>query len=156
VLTEHRNLDLQYDYSALAEQYQVTVLRGMEIETNGGHVLVYGVSERFFKEIDISKVSLPYKDVFQAALEHDGVAVGAHAGRPRIGLADHVESDGAAMDHVHLIETLNGGGSDSHYVTAVGSCLTAFQEPVHSIPALVEQLKAGSVHAVTQDALRSQ
>ena len=178
VLTEHRNLDLQYDYSALAEQYQVTVLRGMEIETNGGHVLVYGASERFFKEIDISKVSLPYEDVFQAALEHDGIAVGAHAGRPRIGLADHVDGNGASMDNVHLIESLNGGssatengralqlaaqyqlatvgGSDSHYVTAVGSCLTAFQEPVHSIPALVEQLKAGSVHAVTQNELRNQ
>jgi histidinol phosphatase-like PHP family hydrolase len=177
VLTEHRKLDLQHDYSALAEQYQVTVLRGMEIETDGGHVLVYGTSERFFKEIDISIVSLPYEDVFQAALEHGGIAVGAHAGRPRIGLADHVENRGASLDRVDLIESLNGGsdatengralrlaeehnlatigGSDSHYVTGLGSCLTAFEEPVNNIPALVEQLRAGNVHAVSREEMRS-
>lgn len=177
VLTEHRNLDRRHDYSALAAQYGAVVLRGMEVETNTGHVLVYGVSDRFFAEVDVSSVTLPYQDVFRAAREHGGVAVGAHAGRRRIGLAQHVERDGASLDDVDLIETLNGGsnaeenaqalllaqrhrltmvgGSDSHYVSTLGSHLTAFREPVHNIHAMVEQLRAGRVHAVTAEATQA-
>lgn len=176
VLTEHRNLDRSLDYSPLAEEYGVVVLRGMEVETNTGHVLVYGVSDRFFEEVDISFVTLPYEDVFRAAREHGGIAVGAHAGRRRIGLAYHVALDGISLDGVDLVEALNGGsndeenaralllaeqfglamvgGSDSHYVSTVGSYLTAFREPVRNIHELVEQLREGLVHAVTADDAR--
>src|SRR5437764_14283101 len=44
VLTEHRQYDPHADYSELAEQYGVTVLRGAELETDIGHVLVYGIT----------------------------------------------------------------------------------------------------------------
>jgi len=177
VLTEHRNLDPRLDYSALAERYDAVVLRGMEVETDTGHVLVYGVSDRFYREIDVLSVTLPYEDVFRAAREHGGIAVGAHAGRRRIGLAHHVDLAGIALDSVELIEALNGGsseqenaralllgeqfnlgmigGSDSHFVSTLGSYLTAFREPVRHMEALVEQLRAGLVHAVTADGARS-
>jgi len=41
------------------------------------------------------------------------------------------------------------GGSDAHFVNAIGRCLTAFQRPVTSIEALVEELKGGEFTAVT-------
>ena len=41
------------------------------------------------------------------------------------------------------------GGSDSHYVSTLGSCLTAFREPMRNIHTLVEQLREGLVHAAT-------
>ena len=44
VLTEHRRYLDDADYSALAQQYDVTILRGIEVETDVGHVLVYGVT----------------------------------------------------------------------------------------------------------------
>ena len=168
VLTEHRQFDLAVDYSALAARYGVTVLRGAELETDAGHVLVYGLSERFTSEFDLSDVSLPYEDVFRGAVEFGGIAVGAHAGRPRIGLAGHVAERGVSLDAVRAIEQLNGGsddeenaiaarfavehglhgvgGSDAHYVSAIGRCLTAFQRSVTSVEALVEELRGGEYH----------
>lgn len=170
VLTEHRRFDPKLDYSRLAEQYGVAVLRGVEVETDVGHVLVYGVRDGFYKEFDLANVALPYRDVFRAAREHGGLAVGAHAGRPRIGLAEHVDRRGISLDGVSVIEALNGGsndsenahalhlaeergllsvgGSDSHFVSEVARCLTAFRRPVHRVEALVEELLSGEFRPV--------
>ena len=49
VLTEHRNFDPDLDYSALAAKYETLVLRGIEVETDIGHVLVYGAGRQFFE-----------------------------------------------------------------------------------------------------------
>ena len=51
VLTEHRRYVDDADYSALAEQYSVAILRGIEVETDVGHVLVYGVSGEFLEAL---------------------------------------------------------------------------------------------------------
>ncbi|MPZ98027.1 MAG: hypothetical protein GEU80_01610 [Dehalococcoidia bacterium] len=163
VLTEHRRFDRDRDYSALAAQYDVTILRGIEVETDVGHVLVYGAGEEFLRHFDLADVALPYQDVFRAAWEGGGIAVGAHAGRPRIGLAEHVDRRAVSLEGIEVIEALNGGssdaenshglhlaeqhglravgGSDSHFVSGVGRCLTAFREPVRSVEALVEALR---------------
>ena len=96
VLTEHRSLDLTLDYSSLAASYDVVVLRGIEVETDVGHVLVYGVSEGFFREVDIANPFFGHAEIFRAATDHGGIAVGAHAGRDRIGLAGHVDDQRVA------------------------------------------------------------
>lgn len=170
VLTEHRQYDPSVDYSALAEQYGVIVLRGAELETDVGHVLVYGIDQRFAGAFDLADVALPYHDVFRAAKEYGGFAVGAHAGRPRIGLAAHVAERGVTLEGIEALEVLNGGsndaenararaladthglrgvgGSDAHFVNAIGRCLTAFRRPITSVEALVEELRAGEFHPV--------
>ena len=170
VLTEHRQFDLSLDYSDIASKYGVTVLRGAELETDVGHVLVYGLTERFIGEFDLSDVALPYEDVFRGAMEFGGIAVGAHAGRPRIGLAEHVAERHVSLDTIRAIEQLNGGsddeenevaarlaaekglrgvgGSDAHYVSAIGRCLTAFNRSVTSVEELVEELRSGEYHPV--------
>lgn len=172
VLTEHRSFDPSVDYSSLAEEYGVLVLKGAELETEVGHVLVYGIGDAFMREFDLSRVDLSSADVFAAAKTLGGFAVGAHAGRPRIGLWDHVER-GATVDHVEAIERLNGGssfeendraqlladrygfhrvgGSDAHYVSAVGRCLTAFRRRITRIEELVEELRAGEYEPVSID-----
>ena len=178
VLTEHRQFDPSVDYSALAGQYGVAVLRGAELETDVGHVLVYGITPRFADGFDLADVALPYEEVFSAAKECGGFAVAAHAGRPRIGLADHVAERGVSLDAVEAIEQLNGGsndtenataallaeehglrcvgGSDAHFVNAIGRCLTAFSRPVTSIEALVDELRAGEYHPVTAEETRAE
>lgn len=172
VLTEHRQFEHGVDYSEMAERYGVTVLRGAELETDIGHVLVYGVSEELEGRFDFSSISLPHRELFAAARDTGGFAVAAHAGRPRIGLAHHVDA-GLTPDGVEAIEQLNGGssaaendralelaetygfrcvgGSDAHFVSAIGRCLTAFERPITSIPALVEELANGHYFAVTVD-----
>ena len=170
MLTEHRSFDPDVDYTDIAAQYGVTVLRGAELESDVGHVLCYGFDERLGKEFDFADVSLPYADLFRAVKEFGGFAVGAHAGRPRIGLAEHVAERGVSLDVVEAIEQLNGGsnaaenaratelaeahglrgvgGSDAHFVSAIGRCLTAFSRPIHSVEELVEELREGEYHPV--------
>ncbi len=170
VLTEHRQFDPSVEYDALAEQYETVVLRGAELETEVGHVLVYGVTAEFAGRFDFSSVWLPAAEIFRAARETGGFAVAAHAGRPKIGIAEHVEA-GHALDHVETVEALNGGssdeenaaahrlaethglgrvgGSDAHFVSAIGRCLTAFRRPLTTVEALVEELASGEYHPVT-------
>lgn len=178
VLTEHRSFDPSVDYSDISAQYGVTVLRGAELETDVGHVLVYGFDERLGREFDFASVSLPYADLFRAAKEFGGFAVGAHAGRPRIGLAEHVAQRGVSLELVEAIEQLNGGsnaaeneratelaqahglrgvgGSDAHFVSAIGRCLTAFSRPINSIRDLVDELREGEYHPVrVEDTVKS-
>ena len=140
-------------------------MKGAELETDIGHVLVFGLTAAFARDFDLSRVDLPAAEIFTAARDRGGFAVAAHAGRPRIGLWDHIErlSD---FSHIEAIEQLNGGssneeneraallaerhgfhcigGSDAHYVSAIGRCLTAFNRPIRSVEALVEELRGGS------------
>ena len=163
VLTEHRRFDLDRDYAALAARYDAIVLRGVEVETDIGHVLVFGVTPEFLGRFDLTSVSLPYDEVFRAAWETGGVAVGAHAGRPRIGCVEHADDRGVTLEGVHVIEALNGGSndyengrafdlaearglrvvgaSDSHFVSALGRCLTRFDGAIRTIDDLVAALR---------------
>jgi len=170
VLTEHRRFLADADYSALSEQYDVRILRGIEVETDVGHVLVYGVNDDFLSRFDLSDIALPYADVFAAAEETGGIAVGAHAGRPRIGLVEHVGERGVSLETVGIIEALNGGssdyengqsfdlakahglqtvgGSDAHFVSALGRCVTEFDVTVTSNDELVAALRSGAFRPV--------
>ncbi|MYE31515.1 MAG: PHP domain-containing protein [Chloroflexi bacterium] len=157
-------------YDALAEQYETVVLRGAELETTVGHVLVFGITPEFARHFDFTSPRLPPADVFRVARETGGFAVAAHAGRPSIGMAEHV-TNGYEPEYVEAAETLNGGssdheneigtefakehglhlvgGSDAHYVSAIGRCLTAFAQPIATIEELVEQLASGDYYPVT-------
>ena len=163
VVTEHRHFDLDRDYSALAARYDAVVLRGVEVETDLGHVLVFGVTPAFLDRFDLTSVSLPYDEVFRVAWETGGVAVGAHGGRPRIGCVEHVDERGVTLEGVTVVEALNGGsndyengrafdlvearglravgGSDAHFVSALGSCLTRFDRVIRTTDDLVAALR---------------
>ena len=41
VLTEHRQFDNESDYSELGKANNITILKGSEVETEYGHVLVF-------------------------------------------------------------------------------------------------------------------
>jgi predicted metal-dependent phosphoesterase TrpH len=178
VLTEHRQFDPAVRYDELAERYEVTVLLGAELETDVGHVLVYGLTPALARSFDFAEVALPHRELLAAVRDEGGAAVPAHAGRPRIGLWDHAERRDVAFELVGAVEALNGGssdeengraarlvaehglasvgGSDAHFVSAIGRCLTAFERPVTSIEELVEELRAGRVRALTADQARAE
>ena len=163
VVTEHRRWDPDRDYSELATRYDAIVLRGVEVETDIGHVLVFGVTPEFLGHFDLTSVSLPYEEVFKVAWDTGGIAVGAHAGRPRIGCVEHVDERGVTLEGVRVIEALNGGSndyengrafdlaekrglrvvgaSDSHFVSALGRCLTRFESRIRTMDDLVAVLR---------------
>ena len=58
VLTEHRQFDDESDYSALAEKFGLCILKASEVETEYGHVLVYGVTPELQKAFDFASTHL--------------------------------------------------------------------------------------------------
>jgi hypothetical protein len=54
VLTEHRQFDLDRDYRALEDQYGFLILNAAEVETDYGHVLVYGVNRDILARFDFA------------------------------------------------------------------------------------------------------
>ena len=170
VLTEHRQFDLESDYSALASEFGLTILKGAEVETEYGHVLVFGVTEPLMAEFDFGDIHLPLARVIEACAAHDAVPVPCHPGRARVGMSAHLEQHGVP-EGVKIVEIFNGGsrdnedqvaqdmaselgylgigGSDAHIVSHVGRCATRFAAPITSEQLLVEALNAGEFEAVT-------
>ena len=108
VLTEHRKFDFDKDYSQLAAEYDVLILKGSELDTRYGHFLVYGVTQALTKEVNLADVRLDARQLMQAARQHDAIAIPAHPGRFGIGLVDYMEQ-GESFADVHIVERLNGG-----------------------------------------------
>ena len=173
VLTEHRKFDFDADYSPLADQYGVLVLKGSELDTRHGHFLVYGVSESLAKEVEFSDVRMDARELMRAAKQHGAVAIPAHPGRPRIGLIDYIDQ-GEVFEDVQIVELLNGGsrqgeneraaqlcaeygylgtgGSDAHLTSHIGTCLTRFEASINNERELVEALLSSRYEPVRLEA----
>ena len=170
VLTEHRQFDAESDYTALAEEFDLTILKASEVETDYGHVLVFGVSDALRAAFDFADIQLPLAGVIDACARHGAIPVPCHPGRKRVGMAAHLEVLGVPAG-VRIVETLNGGsregeddiaqamakanhyigigGSDAHIVSHIGRCATRFPAPVNSVAELVEALRAEEFTAVS-------
>ena len=103
------------------------------------------------------------------AKECDAIAIPAHPGRFGIGLCEYLDS-GPDFSDVTIVELLNGGsrrgeneraqelveacnlwgtgGSDAHFVSAIGTCLTQFPQSVDNEQGLVSSLRDGDFRAV--------
>ena len=169
VLTEHRQFDFESDYSDLAEKYGITILKGAEVETEYGHVLVFGVTEKLYKEFDFSSIGLPLAMVIEKSEKHGAVAVPCHPGRPRVGMHAHIDEYGIP-EGVRIVEVYNGGsrgdedgiaqkladeqnylgigGSDAHIVSHVGRCATEFNHTITTETELVEALNNSEFQAI--------
>ena len=169
VLTEHRQFDNESDYSDLAEKHGLTILKGSEVETEYGHVLVFGVTEALQQAFDFANIHLPLAEVMAACDAHGAVAAPCHPGRKRVGMAAHLEEHGVPTG-VRIVEVYNGGsrgdedevaqnmakelgylgigGSDAHIVSHIGRCATEFPVPIHNEQELVAALKAEQFKAI--------
>jgi predicted metal-dependent phosphoesterase TrpH len=169
VLTEHRQWNPDVDYRDLEDQYGILLLRGAEVETDYGHVLIYGVTEEMTRRFDFADVRLPAQVVIREVTRLGGVAAPCHPGRPTIGLCEHYESK-PPLEGVVTVEALNGGsrrgenervhavmeahgykgfgGSDAHLVSLIGICATEFDAEIASIDDLVEQLRDGDYRPI--------
>ena len=169
VLTEHRKFDFDKDYSQLAAEYDVLIMKASELDTRYGHVLVYGVTEGLAKDIDLGDVKMDARELMKAARHHGAIAVPAHPGRFGIGLVDYMEQ-GETFPDLHIVERVNGGsrageneradalclehnylgtgGSDAHLASHLGSCVTSFPTEVRDERQLVDALLAGDFSPV--------
>jgi hypothetical protein len=139
------------------------VLRGVEIATDRGHLLAYGVMDDGWNVWNRDSY-LPMDEVIERITMLGGISVPAHPFR-NVGLASlldglldlqgiaAVEShNGSNMDSdndlaiqasAHLsLPTL--GGSDCHKVVAVGRCATEFSTPVKDMASFIDAVRAGA------------
>lgn len=169
VLTEHRQFDFESDYSTLAAKFDLLILKGAEVETEYGHVLVFGVNQGLFAEFDFADIQLPLSQVLECADKHGAVAVPCHPGRPRVGMFAHTgelgvppgvtiveiynggsreNEDAIAIENATKLGYLGTGGSDSHIVSHIGRCATRFPGAINDMDDLVAALRAGEFEAV--------
>ena len=170
VLTEHRQWDADSDYRPLEDASGLRILKGSEVETDYGHVLVFGVNQDLVHAFDFTRLDLPLELVVRESERCGAIAVPCHPGRATVGMCAHYEERGP-VDGVRVIETYNGGsrgaenehaqvlaekfgysgigGSDAHIVSHIGRCATRFDREVHDEQDLVEALRDGKFEAIT-------
>ena len=155
-LTEHNALWDAAALRELSERHEVTVLRGMELGTDVGHVLVFGL-DRYSPE-------LLFIDGLRTIVRAEGAAmVQAHPMRPLSSgrrpsweetarwfealeaiNGDHGDSeDGYYTRLASELGVAGVAGSDAHSRPAVGRVGTLFPKPVPDVDTLVGLLRDG-------------
>ena len=170
VLTEHRQYDDESDYRKLEDEFGLLILKGSEVETDYGHVLIFGVNEDLLQAFDFSRVDLPLDLVLRESKRCGAVAAPCHPGRINVGLCAHFERRGPVAG-VKLVEVMNGGsrrgedeeaqrmarthgyqgfgGSDAHIVSQIGRCVTKFSCTIRDVEGLVGALAGGEFEALS-------
>jgi len=169
VLTEHRQFDAESDYRSLEDDFGLRILKGAEVETDYGHVLLFGVNEDLVASFDFARVDLPIETVLRSSERCGAVAVPCHPGRARVGMFAHVAKRGP-VEGVRIVEVENGGsrgdedararefaatfgyagigGSDSHIVSHIGRCATQFPREICDEEDLAAALRDGGFEAL--------
>jgi predicted metal-dependent phosphoesterase TrpH len=157
-ITEHDALWTPDEVAGLSESMEFPVLRGMEVTTEVGHVLVFGVSGH-----DPAMATLD--ELHRIVRAERGLMFLAHPSRrygtlPPSDLAayfDSVESQNgtegmlqndAAASLARNLPLPGIGGSDCHSVREVGVCATRFDDAIRDEAAFVDALRGGRYHAV--------
>lgn len=171
-LTEHDSFWSQDEVSDLSQKHGFLVLAGAEINTDSGHVVVFGLEEYVF---GLHKPALLRRLVDQRG----GVLIAAHPYRRRFWEESAVQAQaemlGRAVDDEFFqvcdaIEGINGrgkasenrfsrelgvrlgarmtGGSDAHRLEQLGTAATRFQRKITGMSDLIEELRAGRFESV--------
>jgi predicted metal-dependent phosphoesterase TrpH len=164
-VTEHDSVDASAVAARVARQEGFVVLRGVEISTDHGHLLAYGVQDDSWNVWGRDHY-LPLQAVIERINSLGGICVPAHPYR-NIGAASFLERL-LDVQGIAAVETHNGsnseddnelalaaadimqlpglGGSDCHKVEAVGRCATWFEHPVADIGGFVAAVRARLCH----------
>ena len=159
-LTEHNALWPAAGIRELAERFEITVLAGMELGTDAGHVLVYGL-DRYHPEL------LMLETLRRIVASEGAAMVMAHPMRPFHGRrpgwdelpawfdgieainGDHSDSeDGYLIRQASDHQIAAIAGSDVHSRDAVGRCATLFPScvsDVHQLAGLIRDRQVSPI-----------
>ncbi len=158
-LTEHNALwDKRKLLDASAEN-GIALLPGIEVGTEQGHVLVFGLERldrRIFLIETLRKLVLAERGLM--VLAHPYRQPGGSLGRAElvryfdaIEVLNGHEASGCNSDPINLSAELGlpgTGGSDAHSIEEIGTCVTRFEMKVRSVEELVREIRAGRVSPV--------
>ncbi|MCK6383538.1 MAG: PHP domain-containing protein [Rhodocyclaceae bacterium] len=166
VITEHHSYEASAPVEAAGREEGLLVLRGVEITTDRGHLLAYGVEDDSWN-VWGRDTWLPLDEVIARINELGGICVPAHPYR-EFGVCSLL--DGLLeLQGIVAVETHNGGnidsdnalavtatrhlalpmlgGSDCHKVAAVGRCATEFTAAVTDMASFIAAVRAGACRA---------
>lgn len=156
-ITEHDALWPGDDVRALRDEFSFVVLRGMEVTTEVGHVLVYGVS-------GYTAGMAVLEDLCRIVRRAGGLMYLAHPSRrygtlPPDDLASTFDSVEAHNGTEGLLQNDNASalargmplpgiaGSDAHSVREIGVCATEFDAQIADEKGLLDALRSGAYRA---------
>jgi predicted metal-dependent phosphoesterase TrpH len=156
-ITEHDALWPLAEVERIGREMDFVVLRGMEVTTEVGHVLVFGMEEHHpamatlgaLRRVARHAEALMY-------LAHPSRKYGSMLPEDLPTYFDSVETQNGTegmLQNDHAAHLARGmrlpgiGGSDSHSVREVGVCATAFDGAVRDEASFLEALRAGAYRA---------
>ncbi len=167
--TEHDWHWKEEDVARLSHEHDFPIFHGMEISSDEGHVLVFGLAEYKFGMHHA-------KFIRRLVDEAGGAIILAHPYRGRVRYNPNPDQllDSVCKDYifnlVDAVEVVNGrsnskennfahelcrrldlrgvGGSDAHSLSDIPSCATHFEKRISSIEELITELREGRFRAV--------
>lgn len=162
-ITEHDSFCASEPVEKIAQAEGFLIFRGVEINTDKGHILAFGLRDDSWKKLTGYYTKI--ESVRPKVEACGGILIPAHPFRI-VGAAS--ASNGLfTMDYITAVEVLNGenterenataieawgrlripgtAGSDCHFAREVGSCATWFERPVGTLEELIGEIKAGRV-----------
>src|SRR5215469_4651153 len=125
--TEHRLFptDPEIDrlYSELSERFQIRIFKGIEADTDLGHLLMFGVTREVMRRFDLTSRMLKSEHVIEVLYLEGGIAIPAHPFRESgfgVRLDSLLARHGAALG---AIEAFNGQNSEAENARARDAAL---------------------------------
>jgi len=169
--TEHRLFpsddEIDRMYAELSERFGVHIFKGVEADTNLGHLLIYGVTREIRRRFDLDSRLLRAEHVIEVVHGEGGIAIPAHPFRDSgygVRLDDLLAKVGPALSAIEAVNGQNSsdqnaeamamaeklgltplGGSDAHFSTANWflTCATELERAVGTVEELCAELRAG-------------
>lgn len=169
--TEHRRFprdpDVDRIYAELSDNHGILILKGVEADTDLGHLLLFGLNDEVLRRFDPSHRMLKSAHLIDVIYKEGGIAIPAHPFRDSgygTRLDDLVAKHGSALSAVEAINGQNSpteneralaaaeklgltalGGSDAHFPTAHWflTCATELERPIKSVEELCVEIRAG-------------
>lgn len=163
VVTEHHSVEASEPVERLGREEGLLVLRGVEISSDKGHVLAFGVTDDGWNIWGRNNY-IPLMPLIEHINALGGICVPAHPFR-EVGLASLLEKL-LDLTGIAAVETHNGGniesdndlamqaaatmrlpslgGSDCHKEEAIGRCATQFDDAVTDMASFIAAVKRGA------------
>jgi predicted metal-dependent phosphoesterase TrpH len=168
--TEHRRFphdpELDRLYAELSENHGILILKGIEADTDLGHLLLFGLNDAVIRRFDPEQRMLRSEHLIEVLHGEGGIAIPAHPFRDSgfgVRLDDLVAKLGPALSAIEAINGQNSpkendratmaaeklgltalGGSDAHFPTAHWflTCATELERPIKNVEELCIELRA--------------
>ncbi|MEE9613118.1 MAG: PHP domain-containing protein [Desulfatiglandales bacterium] len=164
--TEHHSMMVSRPVEKISVPEGFYVFRGLEISTDRGHMLVYGLKDDAWNKWSRNNY-LDASAVVDIVHNLGGICVPAHPFRGWDSLGEDImridgfdalethnglnskDENQKAIQAAHLRNLPSIGGSDCHNREQVGTAYTVFKNPVRTIDELIGEIKKGKCKGMT-------